>query len=57
MKALPLKTVQITFDYRTDKDLKEIMEQVKSEVIGRTKNVTAGCRGLRYSIRTIESTK
>lgn len=52
MKALPLKTVQITFDYRTRQDLFKLLETIRIDLFNEQFNRSGFLAGLKYDVKT-----
>lgn len=52
MKADPLKTVQITFDYRTRQDLFMLLENIRIDLFNEQFNLSGFLAGLKYDVTT-----
>lgn len=54
MKALPLQTLKITVDFRSNKDLVELFDQIRRELRNGERSVSSHVNGCRYLFDVIE---
>lgn len=55
MKAGERKTVTITFDFRTDRDVKDVLDQIKRELYNGEMNVSSNVAGLPYRVNVLRA--
>jgi len=54
MKAIQQKTFVITFSFRSNKDLRDLLDQIKKEIRAGEKQVSSCLNGHKYKIQALE---